>query len=238
MTRMKWRRAALTALAALGLWCAQSAQAALTSSANLDLKVTFSGQLSVKVDDLEFSTRSLSNQSAGVTVVPVSSATVTNDSTGITEHWSLKVANVTEGGGWSVVDTTGPQGGGSYCAANIGAAGCPQADQFALQALFISSAPAAVCPTNTDAAWDTYVSTVGVSDLLYRTARYAKTTTVFGIDGAPDQTTGTSDGNMFAISTGFGRGRRGLCVRLTMPSGSTYLNEQVIRLTITASNGT
>ena len=235
--KKKWKLTALTAIAALGLWHSQPAQAALTTSANLDLTVTFSGQLSVKVDDLEFSTRALSNQSAGVTVVPASSATVTNDSTGITERWQLKVANVTEGGGWSVVDTTGSQGGGDYCLSNPGGAGCPQANEFALQALFISSAAAATCPNHNDLAWDTYVSTVGASDLLYRTARYAKTSTDFGIDGAPDQTTGTADGNMHAVNTGLGRGRRGLCVRLTMPAGSTYMNEQILRLTITALNG-
>jgi hypothetical protein len=42
---------------------------------------------------------------------------------------------------------------------------------------------------------------------------------------------------MHAVNTGLGRGRRGLCVRLTMPAGSTYMNEQILRLTITALNG-
>jgi hypothetical protein len=236
MTRYK-TRVALGMLLALGVWGARSA-GAVTNPAYEDLTVTFSGNLSVKVDGVQYSTRALGNLAAGVTVVPTSSATVTNDGS-FTEKWQLSTLDVTGAPNWSLVTTTGNTGGGTYCSTTVGGAGCPGLEQYALQALFISSATAgATCPTNVSAAWDTYVSTVGGTTNTYLTTQYADTAVIGTATGNPDGTTGTANGNMLINNVSTGTGQKGLCVRLTMPASvDTATGQQVIQLTITAING-
>ena len=213
--RVAWLAAALCALGLMG----PSSASAQTPSANLDLKVTLSGSLSVKVDGVQYATRTLSG-GAGSLLAP-SSSTVTNDSSGLTEQWSLSVATVSGGGNWSAAASTQT---------------APGLDQYALQALFISSHAAAACPGTGNARWDTQASVVTGSGQNYIGARYADSTATGGVTGAPDVSGGGSDGNMYATS-GTGVGRRGLCTRVYMPSGSTSPAEQVIRLTVTAGPG-
>ncbi len=240
------RQKAVTALGlflALGMLGAGRVFAAATVFANEDLLVTFAGSLSVKIDGIQYSSRTLTgasqtagNAASGQTVVPGSSATVTNDAAGITEKWQLTTADVGAATPlWGVVSTTGATGGGTFCSVTGGGT-CPGTDQYALQALFISSAAVAVCPSNTSVDWDSYVSTVGTVGNTYLLSQYADTAAVFAGISTPDQTTGAQNGNMFA-NVASGVGRRGLCVRLTMPAGSTSVGQHVIRLTITALNG-
>jgi hypothetical protein len=246
MTRFKKAVAALGAFLALGgLWTQRASAASVaTNPANEDLLVTFTAALSVKIDGIQYSTRTLGPLSAGQTSVPTSSATVTNDSAGLTEKFQLTTADVSTGAVsplWTVAPATGNVGGGLFCAANPGDPSCPGADAYALQALFISSANSAGCPTNVTADWDLFKSTVAVTATTYSTGYFADTSAGFGNQnggtGNPDQTAGIQNGNMFAIGNPDGRGKRGLCVRLTMPSSSLSTGQHIIRLTVTAMNG-
>jgi hypothetical protein len=246
MTRFKKTVAALGAFLALaGLWTQQaSAASVVTNPANEDLLVTFTANLSVKIDGIQYSTRTLGALNAGQTFVPVSSATVTNDSAGLTEKFQLTSADVSTGAVaplWTVAPATGSTGGGAFCAANVGDVSCPGADAYALQALFISSANAAGCPSNVTADWDLFKSTVAAAPTTYLSSYFADTSAGFGNQnggtGNPDQTAGAQNGNMFAIGNPDGRGKRGLCVRLTMPASSASTGQHIVRLTITALTG-
>ena len=209
-------------LAALGMFLvlavvvAQKAQAVATNPAYLDLKVTFTGALSVKVDGLEYSSRTFSAGS-NATIVP-SSATVTNDATGLTERWDLSVATVAGNGNWAVQSTTNT---------------APSTDEFALQAVFISSDTTAVCPGPGDGRWDSIDSIVTGAAQMYLNTRYADATVQGTTTGEPDV---PANGNMF-VNMPDGRGQRGMCVRFYMPFGSTEIGEQTIRSTVTAQNG-
>ena len=69
----------------------------------------------------------------------------------------------------------------------------------------------------------------------YMTSRYADTDVIAGSTGNPDGTAGALDGNMNVFNVATGVGRKGLCVRMTMPgSVATATAQQIIRLTITA----
>ena len=194
------------------------AWAVLTPSANLDLHVNFSGQLSVKVDDVYASTRAVSG-GPNVALVP-SSATVTNDASGLTEQWQLSLAVTT--GTWSVTNATST---------------APGLDKFDYQALFISSHTTSACPGIADVKWEGNVSTVTTTAEYYRSYRYSEPTAVQGATGKPDVNTGAQDGNMYVSSGGpfNGSGRRGLCVRIRLPSSVTVDNSALIRLTVTAA---
>ena len=117
----------------------------------LDLRGKGDGAtLAVQIDTVQDSTRSITEGGAGYVSVP-SSSTVTNTSGGLTERWRLMVGTVTSGdypANWSVGTSTGSSvNGGNVCVSAEGAP-CPGADTYALQALFISSAPTASCPAN------------------------------------------------------------------------------------------
>jgi hypothetical protein len=214
-----------------------------TTPVYLDLTVAFNGSLSLKIDGVQYSTRSLGSLAPGVTSTPASSATVINDGS-VTEKWQLSAADVSTAAAsnqWSIITTTGNTSGGSYCQGLPGAgSGCPQNDQFALQALFISSAASAGCNTMPAADWDTFVSTVGGTTTTYQQAMFADTTfSLNGATGVPDQTAGVQNGNMYVYNAGSGLGKRGLCVRLTMPASSSTggAYTHIVRTTITAATG-
>src|SRR3989338_5635304 len=95
------------------------------------------------------------NGGPNTALVP-SSATVTNDSTGLTEQWQLSLAAST--GNWTVTATTST---------------APGLDKFDLQALFISSAATAACPAAGASPWDNFVSTVSASPTPYRPAIFS-----------------------------------------------------------------
>jgi len=78
MSLLKRAMLALGAFLGLALTCTQPAAAAVvaTDKAHEDLVVSFFANLSVKIDGVQYSTRTLGPQTAGMTIVP-SSATVT-----------------------------------------------------------------------------------------------------------------------------------------------------------------
>ena len=195
------------------------AWAVITPSANLDLHVNFAGQLSVKVDDVYASTRAVSGGPA-TAQVPASSATVTNDATGLTEQWQLSLAAST--GNWTVTSATSAS---------------PGLDKFDYQAMFISSDTASSCPAAGHPRWEGPVSTVTAVAEYYRSFRYSDPTVVNGSTGKPDVNTGTQNGNMYVVNGAFpGSGKRGLCVRVRLPSSISTQSSQLIRLTITAAS--
>jgi hypothetical protein len=208
-------------------------QAWAATPAFQDLTVTFGGSLDVKIDGAFNNTYALGTAGSSQILATASTATITNASGGLTEQWSLSVSTVAGGGDWAVTTSTGNSGANATtCTGN-----CPGLDQFALQAVFVSSlSVAAACPNNSS-KWDTVVSTVGVASAAYRSYRYgdpALFPLVTGPSGLPDVASGTKDGNMYGFANS---GRRGLCTRLIMPSGSSSPTQQTIRLTITASAG-
>ena len=221
-------RAAAWALA-LSLLAAvlPAGRAYAAKTANIDFIVTFTGVLSVAVDGVAFSTRAFT---AGANALVVgSSATVTNDSRGLISKWALSVSTISGGGDWAVVGSTATP---------------PDVDQFALQALFISSATQLSnqpgswsngCPAANASDWNNYASTVTGATTQYGSRMYADPTVVGGASGLPDMTSGQADGRMYPVRSGTdGRGVRGLCTRIYMPSGTETLQPQGIRMTVWA----
>ena len=247
MTKLKKAVAALGAFLALAVGCVQEVRAAAaTPFADLDLLVSFTANLSVKIDGIQYSSRTLGALTAGQTFVPVSSGTVTNDSAGLTEKYQLTTLDASPASVsplWGVGLATGSTPGGSFCSISVGDPSCPGLDTYALQAVFISSANTTGCPSATQSDWDIYASTVALTPTTYMSSYFSDTSVLFGTNGGgtgdPDQTAGTHNGNMFAtvVSPGSGIGKRGLCVRLTMPSASTTVSQHTVRLTITAMLG-
>lgn len=266
---------ALGALLTLAMMWTQKAAAAVTNPAYLQLQVTFSGQLSVKVDGVQYSTYTLlasngANPGPSAYAVPNTSVTVTNDGS-ITERWQLAAATVTVGGSpWQLNGATGTShtnitsNGQFACATNgvLGGAACPGADQYTLQALFVSSRTTAGaygtgtnCPAVDAADWDRVVSTVpamsGFVPAGSQVAGYATyladqfadadspAKATLGGWGEPDSSipglsgVGTP-GTMLPLDNQIpGAGKRGLCVRVTMPS-ATASPAQTIQLAINA----
>jgi len=215
MTRKMWT--ALGLLLALAM-TAGKAQASGGNPAYLDLKVTFTGAFSIAVDGNQSSTQAF-NVTTNLQVV-TASATVTNDSSGLTEKWQLSVASVPGlGGDWAVKETTETT---------------PGINEYALQAVFMSSAAAnQACPIKTDTLWDLTPSIVKGAMQTYISTLFADATDIDGANGKPDE----NDGKMYATSVGAGHGKRRLCARFYAPLGSSTVGEHVIRLTLTAAPG-
>jgi hypothetical protein len=215
----------MAALAAGLLPAAMPMPALGASDAYLSLQVTFAGSLSVSIDGAAESTRTI-NAGANALVV-ASSATVANDSSGFTERWQLAVATVSGNGDWAVLSSTQAP---------------PDVDEYAFQALFISSATTLAnqpagwsngCPAANASDWDSFASTVTGASTLYDSAMYADPTAIGGASGAPDAV----NGNMLPYAAD-GRGARGLRTRIYMPVGTEVIDEeQVIRLNVTAVPG-
>ena len=231
--KLSIRRLALTAAAMIALGTAEGFAAG--KSGNEDLTVTFNASLDVQIDGVFDSTYTLGSLGAGAAASPASTATITNTSGGLTERWSLSVSTVAGNGDWAVASSTGDSGAtATSCSSN-----CPGLDSYAFQAVFVSSNSAAnACPNNS-AKWDSVASVVlgPSSPQTYTSSRYADATVVSNASGLPDQTSGGHDGNMLSYNAGSGAGKRGLCTRLIMPSGSTSAAQQTIRLTVTAAAG-
>ena len=216
--KKKTRLIALGTLSLALLALVGRAQAATTGTAYLDLQVGYNGTLSVKIDGVQYSTRSVSG-GPNTLQAPASSSTVTNDATGLTEQWQLSVAST---GNWTVAGATTT---------------APGLDAYAYQALFISSVAASACPAPGASNWDSNVSTVTGTATSYLGLRYSDPTVLNGTTGKPDVNSGAQDGNMNVLdSTTPGAGRRGLCVRLYMPGSVSTQQSQMIRLTITAAS--
>lgn len=262
---------ALGAILALTASATQSSWA--NTTADLDLNVTFNGQLSVAVDGNTGSTVALYGYSASATTAgnpganayaaPNDSDTVTNDGS-IVERWEVDASTQSGGGNWELTDATGTATPANNSLAQIACQGtCPTANQYAIQALFVSSNTAAGaygtsngCPYLTASDWNGNVSTVPAhvgfgsaaanpteDFAVYTSTELADPNAVLGVNGNPDSSnpllTGqTTSGDMLPQNDQVaGTGKRGLCVRVTMPSATTVTIQQEIQLEITAIGG-
>ena len=242
-----------------------------SNPANVNLLVTYAGGLSVVVDSAALSTYVLqaSNtashqwETPGQSgfAAPVTSITVVNNGN-FTEKWELAASTTAGTGNWTLHNSSaatrinGITGSGEYgCTAN-----CPAANEYGLQALFVSSnttagaygVAATNCPMLNAAVWDTVLDTVpahqgftpgageAVGYAIYASNRLASNATVNNATGNPDLNSGVGDGDMYSYygTPGSGGGQRGLCLRLTMPNTATSTLQQTITLEITAIPGT
>lgn len=195
------------------------------SSATIVIDVTVNANLSVSIDGSGSSTHTVLVTPGAGPVVSPATATVTNDSVGMTEKWKLSTDDaydtVLGGAGWELVTSTS-------------GAGAPDIDQFALQALFISSkAAAGDCSAALPAsAWDqAYAAPLTSTPQTYSSTLYSDLTDIGGSVGLPDKTAGGSDGNMKRGSS------RGLCWRIVPPASVNSVHDQIITIVVTASPG-
>lgn len=195
------------------------------SSATVSIDVSIQANLSVSVDSAESSTYAVTwLASAGnAKLVGPSTATVTNDSGGLTEKWALSTnaQSLTQGvgGTWSL----------SVSSSSVGS------DQFAVQAVFGSSATAqGGCPTAGASDWDeSFAPPLTASPVVYTSAVFADANLNAGGSGSlslfnPDHTAGGSDGRMHAGS------KRALCWRVVTPLTTGTVETQNIQITVTA----
>ena len=214
MKKMKVLGAALTAV--LGL--AAAARAATPSE--LDIDVTFSNAVSVAVDAANSSTYTVNWVSANQELLPLSSATVSNDSI-VTERWMLYTnANslTTSGTVWALAASTSAVG----------------ADKFGLQAVFGSSntlsggcASATKGGTWNVAANAPLLTTTFAVGLQYETGgQLASTELVNNGQSTPDATT--------LLGSMFGGSKRALCWRVIAPQSTTATQTQNIQVIVAA----
>ena len=212
--------AALLALAALAGLTGKASAANAQSYLNID--VTFNTALSVAVDAVNSSTYTTpwsgaSNQQ----LVSATTATVTNDSGGITERWKLftnQNSLTTSGSTWSMAASTSAVG----------------ADQFAVQAVFGSSNTAAGgCASATNpGTWNVtanapLLTTTFATALQYTTAgALASTELVSNGQSTPD--VGTNGGSMFAND------KRALCWRVIAPASTVATATQNVQVIVAA----
>ena len=169
-------------------------------------------------------------------MVSNTTATVKDTATGgLLEYWKLSSTNAydssSQGAGWTLVTSTN-------------GAGSPGTDQFALQALFVSSnAAAADCQgavtSNND--WDaTYAKPLTTNPAYYTTTGtggyFADQTSLGGSNGDPDITSGGSLNRMRVFGSGAGLGQRGLCYRIIPPTGVSSPNNQILYVIVTAAS--
>lgn len=228
-TKKLWAAAAL-AVALTGLGGGR-AGAVPTTNARLTIDVSVNANLSVKLDGVDTSTRTDAVTPGGTPAVNSGSTiTVTSDATGVNEFWKLSSANAPKkldgSAGWTLATSTSGAGG-------------PSTDQFALQALFVSSnTVAGGCPAGGASDWDqarsvplsatpqTYTKQTGNGGA----GRFAHPTDVGGATGDPDiNAAGANDGRMRVA------GKRGLCYRIIPPSDVTFTDNVLVYLTVTAS---
>ncbi|HXT00705.1 MAG TPA: hypothetical protein VN915_08535 [Elusimicrobiota bacterium] len=213
------------------LWAALLALAALTGSADraaasspsyLNIDVTFNTSLSVAVDGAGSSTYTVAwtgvpNQE----LLSPSSATVMNDTGGITERWKLftnQNSLAASGSAWSM-------------AASSSAVG---ADQFAVQAVFGSSntASGGCSAATTAGTWNVaanapLLTTTFATGLQYTTAgQLASTELVNNGQSTPD--VATNSGSML------GTDKRALCWRVIAPTSTVATATQNIQVIVAA----
>lgn len=211
--------------AALSLLFAGTGRAfAGASSATVNIEVTITGSVSVSVDAAPSSTQTttwntaVSNQE----LVSLASATVTNDSGGLTEKWALSsnaksINTLGNPEQWTLQTSTSPA--------------LPGPDQFALQAVFGSTNTAASgCPAVGDAAWqDGSAKPLTATPVVYTSAVFAAPSlAIGGAKSAPDVSSGANDGRMHAGS------KRALCWRIIAPQSTSTTDAQNIQITVTA----
>jgi len=204
-------------------------RAAATNPGVLTIDVDVVANLSVKINDEGSSTRALAAVTPGGSPVSnsASTSTVLSDATAINEFWKLSSANAVKADaslGWTLITSTSAETGGA-----------PSTDEYALQALFISSmAAAGECPNGTDVAWTrenaTPLTTTPVTYLSGATGKFAyQTDAALGGNGDPDFTAGGNDGRMQPNSF------RGFCFRVVPPSDVTFTDDVKAYAIVTAS---
>ena len=220
---MKTRaRTGLGALLALAGWLV-AGEAEAANPAYLNINVTVNANVSVSVNDAASSTMTVSWNAATPNdkLVPVSlaSATVTNDSGGVTEKWRLSTnqysLSAVAGSTWTLAASSSSVG----------------ADEFAVQAVFGSSNTAATsCLSATHADWNsTFAPVLTTSLQTYTTTTFAAPSLVNNGTSNPDQTSGTANGRMFAGS------KRALCWRIISPSSTSTAETQNVQVIVTAA---
>jgi hypothetical protein len=223
---MKTNKMLAAGLAALAVGLlAGRAQALPTPTAVLSIDVTVTNSLSVKIDESDTSSRTLTVQPGGNPVVNAATSTVASDATAISEYWKLNAADAVSLDGatkmWDLQTSS----------KNLGT------DQFALQALLISKAAAQTdCPNGTNTAWDQVNAPPlgrypGASATFTAGAagHFAYQSMLGGFNGDPDFTAGGNNGRMKPGS------QRGLCYRIVPPSDVTSANHVKTHVIITAS---
>jgi hypothetical protein len=232
------------AVAISGLVKTNRAFAIANSSATLNIDVTVNAATAVSIDSLGVSSSIAISWNPATRQVSsndqVSSATVKNPGN-LTERWSLTTTatsiNANNVGGdvltWAMINSTGTTGVND--------------DQFAVEAVFASSATTnAQCPVDAAAIW-TDTATVVFNTSLGATAYYGEGTNldqyvnVLDTHGTACPDTGcnaSGTGNtakMFAFNATSGVGLRALCWRVILPTGTSSANNQIIPIIVTAS---
>lgn len=219
MTRSRLKLLGIVALLAL----LGRGRAFAASSATINIDVTILANLSVKIDNVASSsyTPTWNASTPNAALVSATTATVTNDSGGLTEMWGLSAlgSSIDQGnaGSWSLVTTPGSVG----------------ADQFAVQAVFgAATTPVGGCPAAASADWSASFApalTAG-APVAYTSTTFADTNLNAGGANsyAPDVFSGAHDGRMLAGS------KRALCWRAVMPLTTSTLDKQNIQIIVTA----
>ena len=219
-----------SALAVVGL-CAGRAQATVVpppALAALNIDVTISASVAVQVDNAAASTYTAAGWSPSSRIlVSASTATVLNNSSGLTEQWwlSTNATSINAVGNaltWALAPST--------ITALVGA------DSFAVQAVFVSSL-AVQCPVYNDWRWATSLAPPLTSALT----QYNQYQFLFNEydtvnkQSAPDNLT---KGTMAPYNAATGAGQRALCWRVVGPSTSQTLDMQNVQIIVTAVQGT
>ena len=205
------------ALGLLGM--AAGAQAAATNPARLNINVTITQNLSVKVNAADTSTHTVNwnTATANERLVSVATSTVLNDSGAQTERWQLSTnAN-------SINTALGAQTWAvSSDSSTVGA------EQFALQAVFGSSNTAAGgCPAFNAASWDLDTAAeITATPATYTSSLFADAS-LNNLGGTPNPDV-AGNGRMFAGSF------RALCWRVITPATTATTDTQNVQLIVTA----
>jgi hypothetical protein len=238
--------------------------------ADVNLLVTYAGGLSVVVDSAAVNTYVMlasntalhmwENPGQSAFAVPSTSITVVNNGN-LTEKWELDASTTSGLGNWTLHNSSGPTRVNGInpvneygCTLN-----CPVANEYGVQALFVSSNTTGgiygnnnACPAVNATVWDAVLDTVPVKQgwtpgtgeaagvAIYTSAYFANNAVVSGASGNPDVIAGVSNGDMYSYYAvaGSGEGQRGLCLRVTMPNTATTQSQQTITVEITAIPGT
>ena len=232
--KKKWTHAIATlafAIAASALGLSQ-AYATQQTTAYLDIDVTVSAALSVEVNSLETSTQNVNWSVTSSSMVSPSSATVTNNSTGLSERWELSTnaTSIDQGtnGSWSLLTST---------TGSIGQ------DQFALQAVFGSTNTVAgaagsasgACPSVSSSDWNqSFAPAITTTPQYYTSTNFADSSlSISGASANPDCT--SAGGSCVANGDMFDNDYRALCWRILGPSSVSNTDNQVVQIIVTAA---
>jgi hypothetical protein len=200
------------------------------TSAYLNIEVTISATLSVTVDNVASSSYTTNwSGTPNQALASASTATVTNNSTALSEGWALSTWGTT-------LDISG--GGSQETWANANSTSSVGTNAFGVQAVFGSSATASGgCPGAAAADWAT-----GTLAPPLTTSAVSYTATTFA-DGANATMNKDQSGVSNAVNAEpddtvknllFVNGKRALCWRAIMPSSTYTTHKQEIQIVVTA----